>query len=153
MFERTSRSIIIDGSPQRCLAVITDYVRYPEWVQDVKSVEVLRHDEDGRAGLVRYRVAAMGRSASATLEYFYGSNPLRVSWHLVEGEPIRRYDGRYVLEAVSGSDSAPRTKVTYDLEVEVAVPLPAFVRRRSEVRVVRAALDDLRQRIETGASA
>lgn len=153
MFERTSRSIIIDGPPDRCLAVITDYEKYPEWVADVKSVEVLRHDDSGRAGLVRYRVAAMGRSASATLEYFYGSNPLRVSWRLVEGEPVRRYDGRYVLEAVGDPDDAQQTKVTYDLEVDLAVPLPSFVRRRSEVRVVRAALDDLRQRIETSTSA
>lgn len=148
MFERTSRSIIIDGPPEQCMAVITDYASYPDWVDDVKSVDVLRHDDDGRAGLVRYRVAAMGRSASVTLEYFYGSNPLRVSWHLVEGEPVRRYDGRYVLEPADGG-----TKVTYDLEVDVAVPLPTFVRRRSEVRVVKAALDDLRQRIETSTSA
>ncbi len=148
MFERTRRSIIIDGSPETCMSVITDYQRYPEWVEDVKSVEILSHDDDGRAGLVRYRAAAMGRSASATLQYFYGSNPLRVSWHLIEGEPVRRYDGRYLLEPHDSSQGSPRTKVTYELEVEIAVPLPAFVRRRSEVRVVRAALQDLRRQIE-----
>ncbi len=133
------------------MAVVTDYADYPSWVEDIKSVEVLRSDDDGRGGLVRYRAAAMGRSAWGVLEYFYGSNPLRLSWHLIEGEPMRRFDGRYTLEPVGAGSPAPRTKVTYELEVDLAVPAPAFIRRRAEVRLVRAALDGLRTRIETRA--
>ena len=92
-FERT----IIRDTPERIFEVIIDYAAYPKWANNVKDVVVDRIDEDGRAGLVSYRAAAMGRSAAYVLEYFYGTNPLRVSWRLAEGDLVRRLDGRYVL--------------------------------------------------------
>lgn len=131
------------------MSVIIDFERYPDWATDIKSVSVQRRDDDGRGGLVSFRVAAMGRSANGTLEYYYGTNPLRVGWRLVEGDTVKRYDGRYTLVPVDES----RTEVTYDLEVELAVPLPAFVRRRAEARIIRTALEDLRSRVEARTSA
>lgn len=149
MPEKASERVVVDADADACLSVITDFERYPEWATDIKSVKVERTDDDGRGGLVAFRVAAMGRSASGTLEYFYGTNPLRVSWRLVEGDTVRRYDGRYTLIPVGDH----QTEVTYDLEVELAVPLPAFVRRRAEARIIRTALEDLRHRVEARTSA
>ena len=65
-FERT----VIRDTPERIFEVITDYAAYPRWANNVKDVTVERVDEDGRAGLVSYRAAAMGRSAAYVLEYF-----------------------------------------------------------------------------------
>lgn len=149
MPEKASERVVVDANAAACMDVITDFERYPEWATDIKSVNVERQDDDGRGGLVSFRVAAMGRSASGTLEYFYGSNPLRVGWRLVDGDTVRRYDGRYTLMPLSDE----QTEVTYDLEVELAVPLPAFVRRRAEARIIRTALEDLRNRVEARTSA
>lgn len=149
MPEKASERMVVDADAAACMDVITDFERYPEWATDIKSVKVERQDDDGRGGLVSFRVAAMGRSASGTLEYFYGSNPLRVGWRLVDGDTVRRYDGRYTLMPLSEG----QTEVTYDLEVELAVPLPAFVRRRAEARIIRTALEDLRNRVEARTSA
>ena len=41
-----------------------------------------------------------------------------------------------------------RTLVTYDLTVELIVPLPGFVKRRAEFKVVHAALRELRAHLE-----
>lgn len=149
MIEQVTQTLVIDASPEACMAVISDFENYPQWATDIKSVEVQRHDDDGRGGLVTYRVAAMGRSTTYVLEYYYGSNPLRLGWHLVEGDIVRRLDGRYTLLPVGDG----QTEVTYDLEAELLVRLPGFVRRRAESRIFRTALEDLRTRIEAQATA
>lgn len=149
MAEKASERVVIDADAASCMQVIADFEHYPEWATDIKSVKIDRYDDDGRGGLVSFRVAAMGRSASGTLEYFYGTAPLRVAWRLVDGDTVRRYDGRYTLVPLGDS----QTEVTYDLEVELAVPLPAFVRRRAEARIIRTALEDLRHRVEARTSA
>jgi uncharacterized protein YndB with AHSA1/START domain len=148
-FERT----VIRDTPERIFDVITDYAAYPRWANNVKDVTVERFDEDGRAGLVSYRAAAMGRSAAYKLEYFYGTNPLRVSWRLAEGDLVRRLDGRYVLVRLDDDAAGPRTEVTYELEVEISMPMSGFLRRRAESRILRNALEDLRSWVEEGMNA
>lgn len=152
MADRASERIVIADTPNRIFDVIVDYGRYPEWATHVKEVGVDRLDDDGRAGLVSYRAAAMGRSAAYQLEYFYGTNPLRVSWHLVGGDLVRRLDGRYTMVPLSEDSSGPRTEVTYQLEVELSMPLPGFVKRRAETSILQTALQDLRVWVEEGSS-
>ena len=150
MADRANERTIIRATPQAIFEVIADYAAYPQWATHIKEVEIQRTDDDGRAGLVAYRAAAMGRSAAYVLEYFYGTNPLRVSWHLAHGDLVRRLDGRYVLVPLEEDATGPRTEVTYELEVEVSMPMPGFVRRRAESSILRTALEELRVWIEEG---
>ncbi len=150
MAERASERTVIRATPQQIFDTIITYDAYPTWATHVKSVEVDRIDDDGRAGLVSYRAAAMGRSAAYQLEYFYGTNPLRVSWRLAQGDLVRRLDGRYVLTPLPDDSAGAQTEVVYELEVEVSMPMPGFVRRRAETSILRTALDDLRCWIEQG---
>jgi len=39
--------------------------------------------------------------------------------------------------------------VTYRLDVELAVPLPGFVKRRAESKIMTTALNELKRRCET----
>ena len=145
MPDQTTQTITIDVPPERVLEVVLDVAHYPEWATDIKSVEILRNDLDGRAGLVAYRAAAMGRSTSYQLRYYFGSNPLRVSWRLAEGDVVSRMDGEYILQAAGDGSS---TVVTYHLSVDMRVPLPGFVKRRAEARIVHTALGELKSRAE-----
>ena len=110
---------------------------------------MLVRDDEGRPGDVSFRAAAMGRSTSYTLRYSYGSNPLRISWRLIDGDLLERMSGEYEFLAVEGDPEA--TLVVYDLDVDLLIRLPGFVRRRLEAKVVHAAIDDLKTRIEVGA--
>lgn len=149
MSDRASERLVVRATPEQIFDVIVDYDDYPHWATHVKEVDVQRIDDDGRAGLVAFRAAAMGRSAAYVLEYFYGTNPLRVSWHLAEGDLVRRLDGRYVLTPLTDDGSGPQTEVMYELEVDVSMPMPGFVRRRAESTILQAALEDLRARVES----
>lgn len=151
MTDHTSQRCIVKATPERCYQTVLDVEQLPEWAPDIKEANVLVHDDQGRPGDVAFRAAAMGRSTSYTLRYSYGSNPLRISWRLVEGDLLERMSGEYEFFPVEGDPGA--TQVVYDLNVDLLIRLPGFVKRRLEAKVVHAAIDDLKFRIETGVSA
>lgn len=150
MSDCAQESIIIRATPEEIFDVITDYESYPKWAAQIKEVEVLRADESGKAGLVTFRAAAMGRSATYVLEYFYGDNPLRVSWRLTEGDLVRRLDGSYRITAVEEDELGPRSEVQYELQVDVTTLLPGFIRRRAETSILKSALQELSSWVEKG---
>ena len=88
MSDHAAERTEIDASPEACFAVATDFASYTDWASDIKEVEIVATDDNGRGGDVSFRVAAMGRSTRYTLRYSYGSNPLRMSWRLIEGDAV-----------------------------------------------------------------
>jgi uncharacterized membrane protein len=144
MAERATEQITIDASPEELLGVLLDFERYPGWAADIKDVEVRERDDAGRGTLVAYRAAAMGQSARYTLAYDYSDIPDSMSWKLVEGSIMRVLDGSYTFEA---QDSG--TLVTYLLEVDLIVPIPGFVKRRAEGKIMGTALRELKKYVET----
>src|SRR4051794_21126145 len=146
MTEQASQRAIIAASPQELFDVVTDFDRYTEWIRDLKSVEVVSRDNEGRAREVQYRAAAMGRSTSYTLRYDYSDAPGSLPWKLVRGDIMRHLDGAYVFHAIDGEPD--RTEVEYWLTVDVIVPLPAFVKRRAESKIMHNALRELKAHVE-----
>ena len=130
--------------PERLFEVVTNFEAYPAWAADVKHVEVLERDGEGRGTKVAFRAAAMGRSTSYTLTYDYSNAPHELSWVLERGDITRRLDGTYVFDP-SGDGS---TLVTYHLAVELVVPLPGFIKSRAEGRIISNALRELKARVE-----
>jgi len=147
MTDQASQRVTIAASPQELFDVVTDFDRYTNWIRDLKSVEVVERDSDGRGVEVRYRAAAMGRSTSYTLRYDYTNAPSELPWKLVSGDIMRRLDGAYAFHAVDGDDG--RTDVEYSLTVELIVPLPAFVKRRAESKIMHNALRELKAHVES----
>ncbi len=145
--DQATEQVTIDAPPERCFEVATDFERYPLWARDIKEATVVSRDEEGRGTTVAYRAAAMGRSARYTLEYDYGDAPRRLSWRLVSGDIMRRLDGTYVFEPLGDGSS---TEVTYHLAVELIIPIPGFVKRRAEGKIMHTALDELKKHVESG---
>jgi hypothetical protein len=145
MADSATQTMEIAASPERILEVLLDFDAYPSWARDLKGVTVESRDDEGRGAVVTFRAAAMGRSTSYTLRYDHGDDG-RLSWDLLRGDIMRRLDGSYVLEPVNGSPD--RTKVTYHLDVDLVVPLPGFVKRRAEAKIIHTALRELRAHVE-----
>jgi len=146
MADRATRNATIHVSPEACLGVALDYERYPEWAKDVKAAEVLERDGAGRATQVEFTAAAIGRSARYTLAYDYSGLPEKMSWSLVKGDIVDAIDGAYVFMPSTTVPGA--TDVQYDLAIEVRVPMPGFVKRRAEVRILNT-LNELKERCES----
>ena len=144
MADQTTQRIRIDAPLSRIWDVLTDFERYPVWARDIKDVVVVDRDDEGRATAVRFRAAAMGRSTSYTLRYDWTDAPACLPWELVDGDIMRVLDGAYEFTEVDDSS----TDVTYHLRVELAVPLPGFVKHRAEAKIVGTALRELRAHVE-----
>ena len=145
MTDQATERTTIDAPPDEVFAVAVDIERYPEWARDVKEAVVAERDGEGRPARVAFRAAAMGHSARYVLRYDYGDAPLRIGWVLEQGDIVRRLDGEYVFEPDDGKGG---TEVTYRLVVELAVPLPGFIKRRAESKIMTTALDELKRRCE-----
>src|SRR4051794_18063857 len=146
MAESATQHAVIAASPDRLFEVVTDFEHYTDWARDLKHVEVLSRDEEGRGVEVRYRAAAMGRSTSYTLKYDYSGAPGSLPWVLQRGDIMRRLDGSYEFHAVDGDPGS--TEVVYRLDVELVVPLPTFVKRRAETKIMHNALRELKAHVE-----
>ena len=144
MTETASERIRMSASADRCFQVAVDFESYPKWARDVKSVRVLDTDEHGRGTRVEFRAGALGKSIRYVLAYDYELAPKVFSWRLVEGEMLRRLDGTYRFEP----ESEDSTRVHYDLEVEMGVPLPGLLKRRTSGLIMGNALRELKKKVE-----
>ena len=144
MTDTAHERIRVDAPPARCWDVAIDFEEYPDWVRDVKEAHILERDAEGRGHHVEYRAAALGKSVRYVLEYDYSEAPEVFSWKFVEGDMLRRLDGRYRFEP-EGDGS---TRVHYELAVELAVPLPGLLKRRAAGIIMGSALKDLKKQVE-----
>jgi len=142
VIDQATETEFVAASPSRCYDIAADFERYPEWARDVKEASVLERDAHGRATKVEYRASALGRSTHYTLAYDYSQSPERLLWSLVEGDIMRVIEGAYTF-APEGTG----TNITYSLQIELIVPLPGFVKRRAEVRILHT-LKELKSRAE-----
>lgn len=144
MTERAAQTSLINAPLNTCWNIVLDFENYPNWAKDVKEAVVLGRDAEGRATQVEYRASALGRSTHYTLAYDYSQAPARLSWHLVDGDIMRALDGAYSFVEVEGG-----TQVFYELDIELVVPLPGFVKRRAEARILVEAVKELKARAES----
>jgi ribosome-associated toxin RatA of RatAB toxin-antitoxin module len=150
MTDKATEQMVMRASPDRLYETVLDFERYPEWAADIKQVTVDERDGEGRGTVVSWRAAAFGRSITYTLRYDYSNAPKQVSWVLERSDLTSKLDGTYTFEPaqLGGDDAAHATLVTYVLEVELKLPLPGFVKRRAENRIISTALKELKARVE-----
>jgi ribosome-associated toxin RatA of RatAB toxin-antitoxin module len=145
MADTVTERVVVRADPDTVFDVIGDVASYPQWQDEIKSVEVLESDEDGWPSRVRFVLDAKIFTATFVLEYAYTDSA--ISWTLVEGDQLRRNDGSYEL-ADQGDGS---TLLTYSLVIEPSVPVPGMLRRRAAKRIVDGALNNVKARAESRA--
>jgi len=141
--QRATESIAVNAPPGVVYEVVTDFEHYIDWVSDLKKIEVLERDARGRPLEVEFRAAAFGRSTTYALYYDYSRAPEVLTWHQTHGDLTSMLKGQYRFEASAGG-----TLLTYDLEVELMVPIPSFVKSRAAYRIQSQALRELKARAE-----
>jgi len=143
MAETAFQTTTIAASPERVWAIAAEFERYPEWAKDVKDVIVRTRDDQGRPTEVEFRASALGRSTHYTLGYDYAAAPDVLAWRMIRGDIMRTIDGAYRFTPTADGG----TEVRYDLAIELVVPLPGFVKRRAEVRILNT-VRELKARAE-----
>jgi len=159
MAEEAHEQIRVQASPALCFGYTADFEEYPSWAKDVKQITVLERDEQGRGTRVEFHASAMGKSIRYVLAYDWSEAPAAFSWTLVEGDMLSALDGRYAFAPDDGPDDGPDggpdggpggtgTLVTYDLRIDLSLPMPGLVKRRAGALIVHNALQELKRAAE-----
>ena len=75
--------------------------------------------------------------------YTQGDGTGVVGWHLVRATLLKGMTGTYTLDAVGDG-----TRVTYDLEVDLTMPMIGMLKRKAERHIINTALTELKKRAE-----
>ena len=143
MSERSRQSITIAADPAAIMAVIADFESYPQWARQVKEAVITKPGKGGRPQRVRMSVDAGVFKDTYELEYTWSGDE-SVSWTLVEGEMQKAQDGTYTL-----SPSGAATTVTYELSVDLSIPMLGMLKRKAEKVIMDTALKELKKRVES----
>ena len=123
--------------------VVADIASYPEWVSEYTETEVLEADADGYPIMARLVLDAAVLRDTMVLEYDWPPDRTSVRWSLVSSTLLKALDGAYLLTS-SGSG----TDVTYELSVDLLMPMIGLLKRKAERRLTETALKDLKKRVE-----
>ena len=143
MADKTAQTIDIDADPGTVMEVIADIASYPEWVKEYTETEVLETDADGYPKVARLVLDAAVLKDTMVLQYEWPADRSSVRWSLVSSALLKALDGAYVL-----TPKGSRTEVTYELSVDLMIPMIGLLKRKAERRLTDTALKDLKKRVE-----
>jgi ribosome-associated toxin RatA of RatAB toxin-antitoxin module len=141
--DRTAQTIFIDADPRTVMDVIADIASYPEWVSEYTETEVLEADAEGYPRVARLVLEAAVLRDTMVLEYDWPADRKSVRWSLVSSTLLKALDGAYLL-----TEKGTGTDVTYELSVDLLVPMIGLLKRKAERRLTETALKDLKVRVE-----
>ncbi len=143
MADVASSTITIAAPPEQVLAVIADIDSYPEWTGQIKSASVVETTADGKPAQARFVMDAGVLKDEYVLAYEWSAEG--VSWELVGKSAVQRSQvGSYAL-----SPSGSGTEVTYQLAVDIAMPMLGMFKRKAEKMIMNSALKELKKRVES----
>jgi hypothetical protein len=144
MADRTSSSITINSGKSAVMTAIADFAAYPAWADGIKSAEVLSTGPGDRADRVKITLEAGPIKDSYVLAYTWDGDDA-VHWDLAErGRMVSNMSGSYRL-----AGAAAGTDVTYELSVDVSVPMLGMLKRKAEKMIIDAALRGLKRHVES----
>lgn len=111
-----SRTEIVEVDINKLYDVLTDYARYPEFVDGVSSTKVISQNDT--SAKVEYSVN-MIKSFKYTLAITQ-VRPTKISWVLDSGDLFKKNDGQWILKDLGGG----KTEVIYSLEVDFKMFAP-----------------------------
>ena len=139
----SSSKILIDASADDVRKVLFDIAKYPEWSRSIKATKVESSDDQGRPLRIELSIEAGMLRDRATLDYNWSQAPEKVSFSLVDADLLTQMDGVYTVKALG-----EETEVTYELESDVSMPIPKPMLQSAEQGIIKAALEELKEKIE-----
>lgn len=120
--------------------VLADVDALPTWSSVHRQVEIVDRYPDGKPHHVRATMRLLGITDKEMLEYHWGD-----TWMVWDAEENLQQRGQHV--EYNLTPEIDKTRVRFDITVDVTVPLPEFIVRRAKKVVLHVALDRLRQRV------
>jgi ribosome-associated toxin RatA of RatAB toxin-antitoxin module len=140
MATKDSREVVIEATPEQILDVIADVEATPTWSPQYQSAEILDSYDNGRPKRVKMKVKAAGISDEQVIEYTWADD--KVTWTLVSAGQLKAQDAGYTL-----TPEGDKTRVRFDIAIDLSVPMPGFILKRTMKGGIETATDGLRKQV------
>jgi hypothetical protein len=141
MAVRASREVVFEAPPEAILEALADIDEVPTWSSLHKHAEVVDRHPDGRPRHVKATLRIMGITDKEVLEYHWGRDWM--VWDATDTFQQRGQHGEYNLTR-EGDD---KTRVRFDIILDLAAPIPEFLIKRAKKLVLDVATESLRKRV------
>src|SRR5882757_2752994 len=135
-----SREVVIEASPEEILDVIADIPATPDWSPQYQSAEILDTGDDARPRRVKMTVNTVDVTDVMEIEYTWSDDS--VSWTLIKSGALKKQDASYTL-----TPDGEKTKVRFDITVDLSIPLPGFLLKRALKGGTESATEGLRKQV------
>jgi len=132
--------VVFDAPPDAILAALADIEAVPSWSSVHKHAEVLDRHPDGRPHHVKATLRIMGITDKEVLEYHWGD--YWMVWDAEDTFQQRGQHGEYNL-----TPEGDKTRVRFDIILDLAAPIPEFLIKRAKKIVLDVATERLRRRV------
>lgn len=141
MAVQASREVIFEAPKDAIMEALADIESVPTWSSVHKDAEVLDRYPDGKPHHVKATFKIMGITDKEVLEYHWGDD-----WMVWDAEATIQQRGQHV-EYNLTSVGLDRTRVRFDIVLDLAAPVPDFIIRRAKKMVLDVATEKLRRRV------
>jgi hypothetical protein len=135
-----SREVVIEATPAEILDVLADVARTPEWSPQHQSAEIVETFDNGRPKVVTSKVKAAGITDEQTIEYTWSDTD--VKWTLVKASALKGQTASYTM-----IPEGDKTRVKFEVSVDLSIPLPGFVVKKTMKGALETATDGLRSQV------
>jgi len=131
-----------DVDAAQLFSAVTDFEKYPEFVEGMKKVTV---DRSGSELMVHYDLSMMGKDMSYTLRLIEEPEKGHLSWSLFKSEFFKVNNGDWLIQSLGPG----KCKARYFSEVDFTFPVPGFVLKPMVTKAVPKMMDSFYHRAKT----
>ena len=141
MAVRASREVVFEATPEAILDALADIDSVPTWSSVHKHAEVLDRHPDGKPRHVKATFKIMGITDKEVLEYNWGPR-----WMVWDAKDTFQQRGQHV-EYNLTPEGEDRTRVRFDIILDLGAPIPEFLIKRAKKIVLDVATESLRKQV------
>jgi hypothetical protein len=141
MAVRASREVVFEATPEAILDALADIDSVPTWSSVHKHAEVLDRHPDGKPRHVKATFKIMGITDKEVLEYHWGPR-----WMVWDAKDTLQQRGQHV-EYNLTPEGEEKTRVRFDIILDLAAPIPEFLIKRAKKIVLDVATESLRKQV------
>jgi hypothetical protein len=141
MAVRASREVVFEATPEAILDALADIDSVSTWSSVHKHAEVLDRHPDGKPRHVKATFKIMGITDKEVLEYHWGPR-----WMVWDAKDTFQQRGQHV-EYNLTPEGEEKTRVRFDIILDLAAPIPEFLIKRAKKIVLDVATESLRKQV------
>jgi len=113
---------IVPCSRDKVYPILKDMEKYPEFMPDLVSVEVL--GREGNTTVTKWVSNVDGRKISWTERDIFDEAGFRIAYRQIEGD-LKKFEGEWILRPLLGNEKEEATEITLTVDFEFGIPMIA----------------------------